>query len=135
MEVNWGILFGLMPTGSSLLGPRLHLLKGVGGHLTNPVGSKRIHRLNLMGGVLELELPLGLDLHAVQLALSRRLPRSDPVTETAPDLHLLLHDLSQLDQPRHAVDVNIQPDGAPAALIGALLDDGEGAGLIPPFLT
>jgi len=85
--------------------------------------------------VLELAAPLSLGLHAIQLAPGRRLPRSDPVTEPALDLQLLLHHLPQPDQARHAVGRHIQPDGAPAALIGALLDDGEGAGLIPPFLT
>jgi len=85
--------------------------------------------------VFELPVPLHLDLHAVEPALRRRLPRSNAVLVPVPVLHLVLHDASQLHQYGFALDGDVESQSTPAAFIDGGLDYGETTAFVFPALV
>ena len=88
-----------------------------------------------IGSVLELARPLSINVPTVELATGRGFPRSDRVSILDCCLNMLLHDLSELDKPRQAVDRYLDPDCAPATLFSCRVDEGSSASLGVPGLA
>jgi len=87
---------------------------------------------DLVDGFSEAPVPLGLYIHAVQLAAGHGLPRTHWLPHQLSGLHSLFHGLPQPYEGPQAVDADIEPNCAPVALISLRFDDGDGTALDGP---